>query len=370
MLLKQKQKKYDLSGSNIANLGTDLEKKTRETAAHTEEKWKVAGKKVGIQVWRAVKFSVEDWPEKQHGQFFEGDSYIILHTHKKSPASESFVWDLYYWLGKRTTQDEAGTAAYKTVELDDHLGGAPIEHREIQEHESNEFLKLFDGKVRYLSGGADSGFHHVAPESYRPRLLQVRGSKENVSAKERNLSKDSLNSGDVFILDLGLNVYQWCGKSAGIFEKNKASQIVRAFDDERKGQVQIKVVLEGESSDDSAAFWKVFGGEGAVKSASQGDKEATGDKVSGQKRLFQVKDANFTEVSPVSKNTLKSDDVFILDAVCEIFVWVGKGSSKQERTSSIGHAQSYLQKNGRPLWVPITRIMEGGENEVFFHHLH
>jgi len=46
-------------------------------------------------------------------------------------------------LGSETSRDEAGVAAYKTVELDDALGGAPVQFREVQNHESKQFTSLF-----------------------------------------------------------------------------------------------------------------------------------------------------------------------------------------------------------------------------------
>jgi gelsolin len=64
-------------------------------------------------------------------------------------------------------QDEAGTAVYKTIELDTYLKDAPVQHREIQGYESALFLSNFPHGIRIMEGGVDSGFKHVSPTEYK-----------------------------------------------------------------------------------------------------------------------------------------------------------------------------------------------------------
>jgi len=365
-----KPKEYNISDSNIAMLGSDLEKKVREAAAATEKAWTGAGKKVGMEIWRIEKFQVVPWPKDQYGSFYSGDSYICLNTYKK-PDGDALLFDVHFWLGKHTTQDEAGTAAYKTVELDDLLGGAPVQHREVQGHESDLFMKYFNNNIRLMEGGVDSGFKHVEPEKYRPRLLHIKG-KKKVRVTEVDLTGASLNSGDVFILDNGLEIFQWNGKASGIFEKNKGAMLSRAVKDERAGKPKVNVVEEGT---EPAEFWKILGGKPAkIKSAEEGGSDEEAEKAQ-TKKLFQLSDASgsmvFKEVGSgagVKRTMLKSEDVFIFDVGSEVFAWIGKGASVAERSKSMQFAQDYLTKNNRPAYLPISRVLEGGENEVFESH--
>lgn len=72
--------KYNWKETNLALFGSDTEKQVKKESAQTEPAWKEAGKAPGIQIWRIVKFKVTYWPKEEYGNFFNGDSYIILHT--------------------------------------------------------------------------------------------------------------------------------------------------------------------------------------------------------------------------------------------------------------------------------------------------
>ena len=77
-----------------------------------------------------------------------------------------------------------------------------------------------------MNGGAESGFRRVQPEEYTPRLLHFCGTRKSIQIKEVQFSRKSLNSDDVFILDLGLQVYLFIGKDANKDEKFKVQTTV------------------------------------------------------------------------------------------------------------------------------------------------
>jgi len=365
----RKQAHLDVLGTNIAFLGTELEKNVRAAAAANEEEWRSAGKEDGLQIWRIEKFHVKQWPKQEYGKFFDGDSYIVLKTRK---INDNFKWDVHFWLGTNTSIDEAGTAAYKTVELDDYLGTAPTQHREVQGHESELFLSYFPNhSIHILSGGIETGFHHVKQEEYRPRLLHIKGVLKCVRVTEVPLCAASLNSGDIFVLDKGLDLYQMNGKHASAGEKIKAAQLVHAIHDERKALAKIHVAEQGDHDPEFwAAFWGGLGGEGPITDASGSDVEAT-KEAEDVKKLFRLHETpeglQFTLVAHghFSKKMLDPIDVFILDQGQEVFVWVGKNSTVKERRWGVQYAHNYLVQYQRPLTLPITRIFEGGEHELF-----
>jgi len=324
-----------------------------------------AGKCVGIDIWRVEKFKIVAWPKAQYGQFYSGDSYIVLHTYKQE---DKLLHNVHFWLGETTTQDEAGTAAYKTVELDDYLDGLPVQYREVQGQESEKFLALFP-KIEILAGGVESGFKHVEPEKFIPRLLHIKGKLNKTVVRQVPASTDSLNLGDVFVYDCGLNLYCFQPTGAGAGEVAKAGSLLQALDDQRGSKVNKYSFAENDDQKGDVHakfFWDALGGKKAIKSAKDGGDDTD---LKEKKRLFKVSDASGAlkvEEIPFARKGLTTADVFITDAVNTIFVWVGSTASAAERKNGFSIAQKYLKEQPhRNQAIPVVRILQGGENEEF-----
>lgn len=363
-----------LEDSNMANYGGEEMRNLRKDAAATDDALKGAGSKVGMEIWRVENkrtendtpdFGIARWPKDQYGSFYTGDSYICLNTyHPKDPETgkkqaDKLAWDVHFWLGSETSIDEKGVAAYKTVEIDDLLDDGPVQHREVEGAESPKFQGYFQ-TIQYMKGGIASGFRKVKPEEYEPRLVQVRRTKKTVRAIPVDLAASSMNKGDVFVLDAGLKVYLWVGELANAFEKTKGAYVQANIVNSRNGKAN--------KAQPDDAFWEILGGtEADVKSAEEGDRTPEPSMDPESCSLLKLSDASgklevttIVDKGTITKDMLKSEDVFIVACNVAIFVWVGEGASKAERRNAIITGEKWLtEDSGLPNTTPITRILEG-----------
>jgi len=382
-MIKQVQPK--LEDTNLAKYGGKEHHELKKAAAEKEAAWKDCGKAPGVEIWRINKFKVEAWDKKQYGSFSSGDAYIILDTYKgKDPVTgketDALVREIFFWLGKKAEADKRGTAAYKTVELDDHFDGAAHQHRNTQGHESKEFLALFGGTVHVMEGGTETGFHHVKPEEYKPRLFEVVGTKSaQIKIDEVKLETKSLHDGSVFVLDNGLEVVQYNGTTCNMWEKTKAKEFVLKVVESR-GKSKHRLI---EGKDDDPSFWKILGGKVDVPKSTRAEVKHSAHKdawhPSANKSLSAVEvkgdHAIYTVIakSPakLDKKALKDDGIFILDVEDEdkehhIYVWVGPKVAKETRSKGIIIGQEYLNQNKLSEHTALRVLKAGHTKNVHF----
>ena len=360
-----KAKNYDWQDTNLALFGSDTEKGVKKESAQSEPAWHGSGSKVGMEIWRIVKFKVEPWAKDEYGKFYGGDSYILLNTYK-DPEGDQLKYDLHFWIGKDSTQDEYGTAAYKTVELDTYHDDKPIQHREVMGYESELFKKYFQS-IKILEGGADSGFKHVEPEHYTPRLLHIRSenAKSSTTVREVPLKKAVINSDDVFILDAGTKGYLWQGKTSNKNEKYKGAQVIQEIKSDRIGRITFEIIDEGEHGSEVNEFFGFLSDEQLTS-----DEQSKAPQLVPMKKLYRLSDAGGSiqfsceEDGSLHWSKLDPNDVFIVDVGTECFVWIGSGASESEKKNGMSYAHNYLAGTDHPL-VPIAVVKQGNEPANF-----
>ncbi|XP_050216525.1 villin-4 [Mercurialis annua] len=323
-----------------------------------------AGQKAGIEVWRIENFRPVVVPKSSHGKFFMGDSYVIL----KTTALKSGVLrhDIHYWLGKDTSQDEAGVAAIKTVELDAALGGRAVQYREVQGHETEKFLSYFKPCIIPQEGGVTSGFKHVEAEQHQTRLFVCKG-KHVVHVKEVPFARSSLNHDDIFILDTKSKIFQFNGSNSSIQERAKALEVVQYIKDTyHDGKCEVAAIEDGKLMADAETgeFWGFFGGFAPLPRKTTTDDDKTADSHTPKLSCVDKGKAEPVEADSLTRELLNTNKCYILDCGLEVFVWMGRNTSLDDRKTASGCTEELVRGADRPK-SQIIRVIEGFETVMF-----
>ena len=264
------------------------------------------------------------------------------------------------WVGKQSTKDETGTAAYKIVELDDFFKGGIDLCYEAQDNESEDFRNLFE-EIIVEEGGIESGFKKIQEEKWDVRLLRVYYDGKVPRTEEVPLNLSSLTQEDAFILDTGLDLYAWRGEKTAPKLKFSTCMICQKIKDARNGRPKYKFFDEGDTGT-KAIMTKYLKDDGAnVKLRSNRNKRRLR---SNPKKMFKLSDSEgkltMTEVK-FEKESLDTNDTFLIDNGKMIYIWCGKNSSKQEKRMGIPYAQKYKEISKDKLNSPIVLINEGSK---------
>uniref|UniRef100_A0AAQ5XAM3 Gelsolin-like domain-containing protein n=1 Tax=Amphiprion ocellaris TaxID=80972 RepID=A0AAQ5XAM3_AMPOC len=277
----------------------------------SHKEFEAAGKEPGLQVWRIENLDLKPVPKALHGSFYTGDAYLLLLT----TAAPSH--NIHMWLGDECSQDESGAAAIFATQLDDFLGGGPVQFREVQNCESTTFLGYFKSGIKYQ------------------------------------------------------DIYQWCGSECNRFERLKASEVaIDIRDNERNGRAKLQMVEEGE---EPAKLTEVLGPKTAIApSTPDDDKVDTGNKKKGV--LYMISDASgsmkVTSVAPSSpfkQAMLSPEECYILDNGVDrnIFVWKGPKANVSERKAAMSAGQQFIKDKGYSNKTQIQVLPAGGETTLF-----
>ncbi|URE28303.1 Villin headpiece domain [Musa troglodytarum] len=320
--------------------------------------------KKGTEIWRIENFQPVPLPKTDYGKFYSGDSYIILQT--TSGKGGAYLHDIHFWIGRESTQDEAGTAAIKTVELDAVLGGRAVQHRELQGYESDKFLSYFKPCIIPLEGGFASGFKMPEEEVFETQLYVCRG-KRVVRMKQVPFARSSLNHDDVFILDTERKIYQFNGANSNIQERAKALEVVQYLKDKyHEGTCDVAIIDDGklQAESDSGEFWVLFGGFAPI-----GKKVVNEDDVvleMAPAKFYSINDGQLKlEENTLSKASLENNKCYLLDCGAEIFIWVGRVTQIEERKAASKAAEDFIISQKRPKTTHVTQVIQGYETHAF-----
>ncbi|PVD37897.1 hypothetical protein C0Q70_00499 [Pomacea canaliculata] len=264
-----------------------------------------AGQIPGISCWEIENFLPNQVEDALIGKFYEADCYIILKTF--IDETNSLNWSIWYWIGEKASLDKKACAAIHAVNLRNMLGAHCRTAREEMNDEDDEFLSMFENGVSYIEGGrTSSGFYTVDDANYEVKLYRATGTQS----------------------------------------------------------------VHMERNQETADFWRLIGGppeqlevkESPLTILMRPDPKLY--RVGLGKGYLELPQVEIPKKQLVSK-LLDTKCVYVLDCISDVFVWIGKKSTRLVRAAALKLSQELHAMVQRPKYATISRCLEGTEPQIF-----
>ncbi|XP_060528403.1 protein flightless-1 [Cylas formicarius] len=329
-----------------------------------------AGQVAGLTIWEIENFLPNRIEEVAYGKFYEGDCYIVLKT--TVDENQSLSWEIYFWIGEKAPLDKRACSAIHAVNLRNYLGAQCRTIREEQGDESEEFLSLFDSQITYIEGGRTcSGFYTVEDLTFETRFYRIHAAGPSIHLEPVPISAHSLDPRYVFVLDKGSKIFLWNGKKAKNTLKSKARLMCEKINkNERKNKSEIvSEFIVGENKE----FWSTLGLPDDIPPQDVITEHVDPNFNPVQPRLYRVQlGMGYLELPQVEvpqaklvNTLLHSKNVYILDCYLDVFVWIGKKSTRLVNAAAVKLSEELFNMIDRPEHALVTRVREGTEPQIF-----
>ncbi|XP_052281929.1 advillin-like isoform X2 [Dreissena polymorpha] len=320
----------------------------------------------GVTVWRVQGKKLRACDTDEHGFFHEGNAYIVLNVINSSERS------LHYWFGSHSNEKEKKLAEEKAHQLDQIVATGQLFSREVQNHESTVFRRVFADGIIYIEGQHKQ---NVVKASHYERRLYVVSDRKYPRAACVMPSRDHIKSSNVVILDGYPRMYVWIGKDSPYVLRHKAMQLARKIQlRQRKGICHIVVVDENDASL-SETFRRKFDDtsypvvkpsnrdtcqQTSLSSTTENEQCLVLHRISGDRVLYDMPEAH---LPPLKQCYLVRRDCFLVDQGPEstLYMWVGTNAMEAEVNHAITRAQTFREHKGYPATGAICRVRENHE---------
>lgn len=318
-----------------------------------------------LKVWRVNGHELSLIPVSEQAKLYSGDCYIVQYTY---PGNERDGSLFYAWLGQRSVLEDRADAIFHMNAINDSTRGDPVMAQVAQNKEPVQFFLIFQTLIVY-KGGMSAGYKKFLAESgidddtydeKKTALFRVQGtSPENMQAIQVDHVSNSLNSSYCYILQNGTSVFTWIGNLTSSKDHDLLDRMLELINPAWQ-PISLREGCEPDS------FWSALGG----KTEYPREKEIK--KFTEDPHLFKFTstegDFKVKEIYSFTQDDLTTEDVLVLDCHKELYVWVGRHSTKSKEVAlnlGLKFLQTDILEKELSLETPIYVISEGHEPPFF-----
>ena len=221
--------------------------------------------------------NLETLEYKEGMSLFDGDVYAF-----DDPDSK-IIW---IWIGKDSSVEESTVGAWLVNKIDQERDGVPEVMTINQGEEPMPFKENFD--INVIDDDTPGFLKKAELDVVEYKLFKVY-IKEDTSGFDDaivepvDISRKSLTSDDVYVLDSNGAIYCWIGKNSQLEEKRMGQKIMNKIDSERQYLPLQYTITEGEESKSERSFYELLN-----KIESMDKSERTTVSIEDQRELKYV----------------------------------------------------------------------------------